>query len=248
MPAVSSTRTRRALVVSIAGLVIFWAGTIYGVVFYRDHVFPYALLERLFVDGRQPNIDPSAAPWYQARRSFFETFPQHGRLLMMGDSLTEAADWATMLPGIAPIVNQGIPGDTTAGMLMRVDLANATNAQTVAVMAGINDLQLGAPVEQVFKRYQQLIDRLAAPDRCIIVQSTLLTRGHEPINDSVRALNGDLRKGCDEGRCKFLDLNPTLAPAGELLPELTVDGLHLTGRGYALWRDALSSALAECAH
>ena len=57
-------------------------------------------------------------------------------------------------------MNQGISADTTVGMLKRVDLANATNAQTVAVMAGINDLRLGEPAEQVFKRYRQLIEEL----------------------------------------------------------------------------------------
>jgi lysophospholipase L1-like esterase len=67
------------------------------------------------------------------------------------------------------------------------------------------------------------------------------------VNDSVRALNGDLARACDGGRCRFLNLNLALAPKGELLPELTVDGLHLSGRGYSLWRDALLPALAECA-
>jgi lysophospholipase L1-like esterase len=89
-------------------------------------------------------------------------------------------------------------------------------------------------------------DRLAAPNRCLIAQSTLLTRGHEPINDAVRALNEDIRRACDGGPCKFFDLNVVLAPTSELLPELTVDGLHLTGRGYALRRDALLPALAGC--
>jgi lysophospholipase L1-like esterase len=247
VPAVPPARTRRALLRSIAGLVIFCAGMIYGVLFYRDHVFPHDLLERLFVDERQPSIDPSASPWYRTRRGVFETFPQRGRVLMFGDSLTEAADWMAMLPGVGSVVNQGISADTTVGMLMRVDLANTTGAQTVAVMAGINDLRLGESAEQVFKRYQQLIEKLAAPNRCIIVQSTLFTRGVEPVNDSVRALNGALARACDGGRCRFLNLNLALAPKGELLPELTVDGLHLSGRGYSLWRDALLPALAECA-
>jgi lysophospholipase L1-like esterase len=247
IPAVPLARTRRALLRSIAGFVIFGAGMIYGVLFYRDRVFPHALLERLFVDERQPSIDPSASPWYRTRRGVFATCPQRGRVLMFGDSLTEAADWTAMLPDVGPVVNQGISADTTVGMLMRVDLANATNAQTVAVMAGINDLRLGEPAEQVFKRYQQLIEKLTAPNRCIIVQSTLFTRGVEPVNDSVRALNGDLARACDGGRCRFLNLNLALAPKGELLPELTVDGLHLSGRGYSLWRDALLPALAECA-
>jgi lysophospholipase L1-like esterase len=168
-------------------------------------------------------------------------------VLMLGDSLTEPADWTAMLPGFGPVVNQGISADTTVGMLKRVDLANATNAQTVAVMAGVNDLRWGEPVDQVFKRYQQLIQKLQAPGRCIIVQSTLLTRGVEPVNDSVLALNRDLARACDGGRCRFVDLNPVLAPEGELLPEFSVDGLHLSGRGYSLWRDALLPALAQCA-
>jgi len=249
IPAVASPpRVPTALLRSIAGFVIFCAGAVCGALSYRDHVFPQWLLERLFVDEQRASIDPSTSPWYRARRGVFETFPQHGRVLMFGDSLTEAADWTAMFPDIGPVVNQGISADTTVGMLTRADLANATGAHTVAVMAGINDLRLGEPAEQVLTRYEQLIQKLSAPDRCIIVQSTLLTRGVEPVNESVRALNRDLAQTCDGRRCRFLDLNSVLAPEGELLPELTVDGLHLTGKGYSLWRDALLPALADCAH
>jgi len=233
---------RRASLYSVVGFVILCIGAICGVLFHCDHFLPYVPLHRFFASG----TDPWDAPSYRMRLAF-ERFPQHGRVLMLGDSLTEGGDWSAIEPIVGPTVNQGVTGDTTAGILRRVDLAISTKAQTVAVMAGINDLYRGEPVERVFDRYQQLIEKLRAPGRCIIVQSTLLTRRGEPLNNSVRALNRDLAAICDGSRCRFLDLNAVLAPEGVLQPEFTVDGIHLAKRGYDLWRALLVPVLADCA-
>jgi len=47
---------------------------------------------------------------------------------MVGDSITELADWRAFLPGF-DVVNQGISGDTTVGLLKRIELVKRTGAR-----------------------------------------------------------------------------------------------------------------------
>ncbi len=170
------------------------------------------------------------------RRGLFEKFPQRGDVVMVGDSLTEIADWGAMFPGLR-IVNHGISGDTTVGLLLRTELVNATGASVVAVMIGVNDVHQGEPAAAVFERYQKAVAQMARPGRCVLVQSTVLTgQEHADLIPPIVALNLKLKAMCGAGRCGFVDLNAGLAPAGELRTDLTVDGIHLNAAGYDVWR------------
>ena len=51
---------------------------------------------------------------------------QPGDVVMLGDSITEGADWAALLPQTR-VHNHGIGGDDTVGVLRRLDLV--TRAQ-----------------------------------------------------------------------------------------------------------------------
>ena len=45
---------------------------------------------------------------------------------------------------------------------------------------------------------------------------------------------------CAAKGCEFLDLFPRFATdSGALKPDLTTDGVHLTGSGYKLWAELL---------
>jgi len=190
--------------------------------------------------------DPWRSPWYRLRYDFLANFPAHADLVMLGDSLTEWGDWRAMLADI-DTANQGIAGDTTAGLLRRLDFAKRTGARAIAVMIGVNDLLARQPVSDVFGRYDQAIGALVAPGRCIIVQSTLLTRRFDAsLNAAIGDLDRRLAATCSGERCNFVDLNAVLAPDGELAADATIDGLHLNIRGYTLWREALLPHLAAC--
>ena len=43
----------------------------------------------------------------------------------------------------------------------------------------------------------------------------------------------------------FVDLNQTLSANGVLRPEVTNDGVHLNGRGYRLWKQAILPFMAS---
>jgi lysophospholipase L1-like esterase len=144
------------------------------------------------------------------------------------------------------VANQGITGDTTVGLLDRLNLVKRAEPRLVAMMFGANDLQGRQPVAEVYARYAKAIGELTAPGRCIIVQSTLLTRRGAKLNAAISDLNGRLSAGCAGDKCDFVDLNALLAPNGELTADATWDGVHLTAPGYTLWRNALLPRLSAC--
>ena len=138
-----------------------------------------------------------------------------------------------------------VPGDTTEGVLKRIDSIIAMHPRCVAVMLGVNDLQAGRTVQQISENYTAIIDRLRASGTTVIVQSTLATSQYFAwLNASVTDVNRSLDAMCRQsGRCLYLDLNSTLAPR----ISDTIDGLHIGPNSYRLWASALIPLLnAHC--
>jgi lysophospholipase L1-like esterase len=195
---------------------------------------------------------PSAhgAYWLE-KKSFFEAFHPPAAIVMVGDSLTDGAEWGELFPA-AGIANRGIDGDTTDGILERMDGILAVNARKAFVMAGINDLMAGRPVDSVLRRYSRIIAALRSHGAEVFVQSTLMCnvekasrRRCAAVNEKVRQLNRKLA-ALGPDTVTFIDLNARLADRTGLKSELTSDGVHLNGDGYRLWRDEISPyVLAE---
>jgi lysophospholipase L1-like esterase len=211
--------------------------TVYGYFIHSNQVFPYRLFNPT---GRQ-------SPEFRARYSMLATFPARADLVMLGDSLTELADWHAILPDV-DVANHGIAGDTTGGLLLRLDLVRQARPRIVAIMIGVNDIRSGDPVVGVFDRYRQIVETLAMPPACVLTQSTLFTAGGAAVNASIADLDRRLATFCAAGNCIFLDVNAAIAPRGMLPTEATIDGVHLTAAAYEKWRTVLRPHLAagEC--
>jgi hypothetical protein len=59
-------------------------------------------------------------PYYQHKKQRFESYKTKADIVMIGDSITDGAEWHEMFPQLN-IVNRGISGDTTVGVLNRLD-------------------------------------------------------------------------------------------------------------------------------
>ncbi len=165
----------------------------------------------------------------------------HNRLnIILGDSLSL---WLPMqqLPSSQLWLNQGISGDTTAGILKRLDPLKDTSPSNIYVMAGVNDLKNGATDDQVAQNLQQIMRRLRQqhPQAQIHVQSILpASIGLPP--GRIRNLNERLARVAQTERVAFLDIYPQFAaPNGQMIAQLTTDGIHLSPQGYALWQSIL---------
>ena len=180
-----------------------------------------------------------------------EKSPKHLAVLA-GDSLSL---WfpADLLPSDHIWLNQGISGETSGGLLKRLNLFDPTQPEIIFVMIGINDLIRGFSDETLLENQREIIHylRQTHPKSKIVVQSILPHAGaaaswqgrdrlQDLPNDRIRALNRELAAIASREQVNFLDLHPLFTNSqGDLRPNLSTDGLHLSEDGYLVWRSAL---------
>jgi lysophospholipase L1-like esterase len=185
-------------------------------------------------------------PYWRERTSFFRTFGQTADVVMLGDSLTDGAEWREMFPQHS-IVNRGIDSDTTDGVLARLDDLLKTPPRQVFLMIGINDFADGGrSVDAVFMNIRSIVARLEHSGVQVVVQSTLPCNEAKAAWKSCAALNGKVKQldvrlaTLASKNVRFIDLAPLLAARGGLRSEFTYDGVHLNGAGYTVWKDAIA--------
>ncbi len=175
--------------------------------------------------------------------------------ILAGDSLSL---WfpSELLPSDRIWLNQSISGETTIGLLKRLNLFDSTEPQAIFVMIGINDLAKGTPDQEVLESYQKIITDLkqAHPHSKIVVQS-ILPHGADPdptlekrqqlleiSNKRIHTLNQALETIAKTAEVSYLDLQPLVVDdEGYLRSEFTTDGLHLNRQGYLVWRSAIQT-------
>jgi lysophospholipase L1-like esterase len=172
--------------------------------------------------------------------------------VLLGDSLSL---WfpVDLLPAQQSWLNQGISGETTAGLLDRLALLEQTQPQAIFVMIGINDLIRGIDDKVILKNYRDIIRSLrrSHPQSQIVVQSILphaaaqsTWEGRDRLlnlpNERIRQLNQRLEAIAIQQKVDYLNLYPLFADQeGNLQMLLSTDGLHLNQQGYLVWRTAL---------
>lgn len=151
-------------------------------------------------------------------------------------------------------LNQGISGETTAGLLKRLTLFEHTQPDTILLMIGINDLIRGVDDATILRNYGAIVRHLkqAHPNSQLVVQSILphgdgnaVWEGRDRLlalpNSRIQALNRKIEAIARQEQVEYLDLYPLFATAeGDLRPALSTDGLHLSEQGYLVWQTALT--------
>lgn len=186
---------------------------------------------------------------YRSQVGYFRALPaSRGDIVFVGDSLTRGAEWGEMFEG-KKIRNRGIGGDSLSGVLSRLDDVLATTPAKVFFMIGINDLSRGIATEELLSAYERILLRARAlsPATEIYVQSILpvnhklatlmLGKNMENVsNPAIVAINVRLRELAGRHGARYVDLYPLFEKEGELDPGYSIDGLHLNGAGYLLWK------------
>lgn len=177
----------------------------------RLQLFPYSLLIT-----ETPTI-------YQTKANLFAEFPRDVDIVFLGDSIIEGGNWQDMFPDIV-IANRGISGDTTGGVLDRLDGVLNADPEMVVLMAGINDLLNGVSVEEAFSNYSQIVESLP--------------------NVYPLSLYHCFRSNCDNQKIDdFNRLLSTLPNYIELPQPTLYDDLHPDAEGYKLIAQTLRNAL-----
>ncbi|HXG48559.1 MAG TPA: GDSL-type esterase/lipase family protein [Methylomirabilota bacterium] len=192
-------------------------------------------------------------------------------LYFIGDSITRR--WGTSDPQYKDFLahwttnffgwnagNFGWGGDTIQNILWRLHHGelDGVHPKVIVLMASANNVGATAPppgtedakAEDIVRGLRATIDlmRQKAPG------ATILLMGITPRNDRgsmavmplINRINDRLAGLADGSTIRFLNLNDKLADKdGRLFEGMTVDGLHLSLRGYQVWADALRPVLLE---
>ncbi|MDP3914690.1 MAG: GDSL-type esterase/lipase family protein [Bacteroidota bacterium] len=194
--------------------------------------------------------------YYNQRLSLFEKLPDtKDEIIFLGNSITDGGEWCELL-GNPNAKNRGISGDTTEGVLFRLNEVTRSKPAKVFLLIGINDLSRGVSKDTVYSNICRIADRIKkdSPKTKVYIQSIL------PVNDSfglfknhtnkaadVLWVNAQLKSWCEKEQFQYFELYSRFKnPDSELLnPELTNDGLHLKGDGYLLWAETIKSYLKK---
>ncbi|AKG23170.1 GDSL-type esterase/lipase family protein [Calothrix sp. 336/3] len=185
--------------------------------------------------------------YYWHKKSQFESLPSgKNDIIMLGDSLTDEAEWSELLGGFN-ILNRGISGDTTDRVLYRLDSIISYPPNKIFLLIGINDLiNENRTVKDTLIKYETILDEFKRriPQTQVFVQSLLPVNNNcerfWQDNQNIISFNQDLRKLALKYDYLYLDLFPNLVNTeGEMDKQYTHDGLHLHGQAYQIWRDII---------
>jgi len=144
-------------------------------------------------------------------------------------------------------VNRGVNGDSTKGMLSRFDSEVASlEPDYVIVWAGINDLFLGFPLDEIMGRLQQIYSKAREhgiePVACTVTSIT----SESPVMARIVELNALIRGYCTENHVPVADLFNALSDrSGLLLENFSSDGVHLNADGNRRVADTVYSEIVE---
>ncbi len=163
--------------------------------------------------------------------------------LFFGDSMTE--NFKKYLPESDSIVNMGISGDFTEGLIKRIDNVTHFKPENVFIMIGVNDIIEKVSLTEIEENYITIIKSIKTkcPKAKVYIQSTLPTYGlnstlssSNTINKTIQKLNLFLKQITKENNIIFIDMyGDFVNENNQLKPKLTTDGVHLNREGYAIW-------------
>ncbi|HAV2436445.1 hypothetical protein KFU66_07190 [Escherichia coli] len=174
---------------------------------------------------------------YKMRMSLFASLNHHRDVVMLGDSITARAEWSELLPDVS-VANRGIGGDEIQYMALRLGSVLSVSPKVVFIMGGVNDFGHRRKSNDVFNDYKKIINYLSSRNIKVKVQSTLYISRENRLdnNTEIHKLNVSLKSYCEESaECSFINLNEHMSLNGEIRPQYTGDGIHLTGDGYQKW-------------
>lgn len=202
-------------------------------VLYRNNYFA------VFRQVSTSSYDYTNNAQYIQRQTLFETLPlEKSDVIFVGDSITARCEWQEFYPE-KKVLNRGIDSDVTEGVRNRLDVITASQPDKIFIMIGINDIRQKIPTTTTLTHYEELLTQLkeVLPDTELYIQSVLPIGDNTGMsNEDVQLLNTELLKLATKMNLTYIDLYSLLIDETGYLPDAcSIDGVHLTGQGYAIW-------------
>jgi lysophospholipase L1-like esterase len=169
-----------------------------------------------------------------------------GIIVSLGNSITQMGDWKKLMNDTT-VINRGIAGDITFGVLKRLDNIVSLQPSKLFLLMGINDIGKDIPDAVIAGNIKKIILRLQkkSPSTNIYVESILPVNPdipnfsqHYDKQEHVLSTNKLIEKVAEETLCTFIKIHDLFIDSkGRLDAKLTPDGLHLTPDkgGYEKW-------------
>lgn len=201
----------------------------------------------------------SASPrseYWEQKVTLFNIIPvEPGDIVFLGNSITDGGEFSELFDDIT-IKNRGISSDVISGVMERLYQVVDHSPSKIFLLIGINDVSHNLSVDRLAEEYGKLVRKIRekAPDTRLYLQSVM------PINNdfgryrnlkgkesTVVRLNERIKELASDNGAVYVDLWPALADpsTGKLKKEFTNDGLHLLGKGYKAWADAIRPLVKE---
>jgi lysophospholipase L1-like esterase len=193
---------------------------------------------------------------YYQRASLFEHLPiDSDDIVFLGNSITHFGEWHELFDN-PNIKNRGISGDIAQGVFDRLDPVINGKPAKIFLLIGINDVSHDVSADSIVCAIKKIAKKIirTSPATKLYIQSVM------PVNSSfnmflkattkgdvVKEINKKLQSLCMSNNITYIDIYSHLTAAGEevLNPEYTNDGLHLMGKGYIKWAEAVKNYISE---
>ena len=193
---------------------------------------------------------------YYQRASLFEHLPiDSDDIVFLGNSITHFGEWHELFDN-PNIKNRGISGDIAQGVFDRLDPVINGKPAKIFLLIGINDVSHDVSADSIVCAIKKIAEKIirTSPATKLYIQSVM------PVNSSfnmflkattkgdvVKEINKRLQSLCMSNNITYIDIYSHLTAAGEevLNPEYTNDGLHLMGKGYIKWAEAVKNYISE---
>ncbi|MFI5148508.1 MAG: GDSL-type esterase/lipase family protein [Bacteroidia bacterium] len=200
-----------------------------------------------------PNVNGCFLDWYMQKWN--ESTVQAripGGTVFVGTSLTGFFHFHLLRN--EGYINRGLPGDFLHDMHLRMNEVLSLRPARIFLEGGVNDIMSTQLYDAIPWYMESMIIQIREqlPQTRIYIQSILPVICHPSIlmsnalfNRIIREKNEELRNLARRCHVIFVDLYPLFEKSGEMNPDLTVDGVHLTPYGYLIWEKALIPYLAN---
>lgn len=188
---------------------------------------------------------------YERKVKAFRSLPIEARNIIVGDSMIAYLNINHY--GLNDWINMGIAGDTTIGLIERLDAVIRQKPKRVIISIGSNDLVLSQLThDEIIENIKQIVTMLSKESEVFILTLT-------PINDTIKTANHTYiagRKNEDISiinrslinlfKDHMMDVTTSLMDHHQKLDQTyTKDGIHLNHEGYLKFTEIIIKRLKQ---
>lgn len=216
---------------------------------------PYALPESeegLPGEGELRRYEAYVKRWPEFRKQWADRKAEDkGAVVFLGDSITQG--WGSEFKGSfvgMKLANRGIGGDTTRGMLIRIEEdVLALDPAAIVLLLGTNDIEVGIPVDAIGRNFERILAAIRSHDADVpVVLCRMFPSAPEKDRpaETIQAVNALYEATAkSDPNVTVLDTWTLFAQEdGNSDPVWFKDRLHLNAEGYDRWAAALRPIFA----